>query len=308
MKRFALLVAALLFAISLSGCATVNRGITDYFRIDSVPQGAKATTTIETYDSKQARIKNPELKPVYHSCEPTPCAIPLYRRSEFVVTLEQEGYETAEMFITNSSSSGSFTANMAASTATTTGTMAAGAAVGAAFATTASAVSATVVGGTLGAGASIYTFGLIPAETAISTGISFVTSSAPTYSSSAAAGSAIPPALIVTGGMLLTDAVTGANVNLYPNPVVLKMAPAGVAMKIDPNVEPFKRELSLKDDIEQNCEDSQKSKETKRLCSDLRAQLSTLRAEKKAAKKAAREKYRAAQKQSKEKARGETKP
>ena len=46
-----------LLAIITTGCATVNRGATDYFRIDTVPQGAKATTTIETRDSIRARQK-----------------------------------------------------------------------------------------------------------------------------------------------------------------------------------------------------------------------------------------------------------
>jgi len=304
MKRFGLIFALLIFAISLSGCATVNRGITDYFRIDSVPQGAKATTSIETRESKAARAKNPKLKPEYHSCEPTPCAIPLYRRSEFIVTLEQDGYETAEMFITNSSSSGSFTANMAATTATTTGTMAAGAVAGAAVANTAALLTSTIVGGTLGGSVAVYSFGLIPIETGVSTGVSLLTSSTPTISSTTAASSAIPPALIVTGGMLITDAVTGANVNLYPNPVVLKMAPEGTVIKIDPNVAVFRREATFKDSVEKNCPTPQNrtKKNDKALCKDLKAQLSEFRAEKKAAKKAALEKFRAARKAERAKA------
>ena len=253
MKQLAVLLSILFFAISLSGCATVNRGITDYFRIDSVPQGAKATTSIETSDSKVARKKNPKLQPVYHSCEPTPCAIPLYRRSEFVVKLEHPDYETAEMFITNSSTSGSFTANMAATTAVTTGTAAAGAAAGAAVATTLSTATATLLGGTIGGTASIFTFGLVPIETGVSAGASFFSSAAPTYSSSTAASSAIPPALLITGGMLVTDAITGANVNLYPNPVVLKMAPKGTPVKIDPNVEDYQKILAAEEQVTLNC-------------------------------------------------------
>jgi len=105
-----------LVSIIISGCATVNRGATDYFRIDTVPQGAKATTTIETAVSKKARRQNRDIPPIYESCEPTPCSIALPRRSEFIVKLEQSGYENAEMFITNSSSSAAFTANMAATT------------------------------------------------------------------------------------------------------------------------------------------------------------------------------------------------
>lgn len=253
MRLQALILIVTFIATGLSGCATVNRGITDHFRIDSVPQGAKATTSIETAQSKAARRKNPNLEPVYHSCEPTPCAIPLYRRSEFIITLEQEGFETAEMFISNSSRSGSFTANMAATTATTTGTMAAGAAAGAAIASTATALTTTTVGGILGGSASLATFGLIPVETGVSTGISLFTSQTPAISSSSAASAAIPPALIVTGGMLVTDVVTGANINLYPNPVVLKMAPIGSPVKVDPNVEEYQKILLAKERVNLNC-------------------------------------------------------
>lgn len=255
MKRLAVLISVLFIAVSLSGCATVNRGITDHFRIDSVPQGAKATTSIETAKSKAARKKNPKLQPEYHSCKPTPCAIPLYRRSEFVVTLEHEDYETAKMFITNSAASGSFTANMAATTAVTTGTAAAGAATGAAIATSLSAITPTILGGVVGGSASIFTFGLVPVETGVSAGVSFFSSagSATTTSSSAAASSALPAALIVTGGMLVTDAITGANVNLYPNPVVLKMAPKGTPVKVDPNVAEFQKILSAEEHVNLNC-------------------------------------------------------
>ena len=303
--RIALLFSLILFSVTITGCSTVNRGITDYFRIDSVPQGAKATTSIETSSSKAARRKNPKLAPVYHSCEPTPCAIPLYRRSEFVITLEQEGYETAEMFITNSSSAGSFTANMAATTATTTGAMAAGAAAGAAVASSLTAINTAIIGGTFGGTASIFTFGLIPVETGVSAGISLFSSSTPAVSSTAAASSAIPPALIVTGGMLVTDAVTGANVNLYPNPVVLKMAPKGTPIKTDPNVTVFKREASLKEQLEIKCGTPQRLRTNGALCADVSEQLIALRAEKKAAEKEAKKHIRAARKAAKEASRAQ---
>ena len=126
MNRFVLIY---LIGLILSGCATVNRGATDYFRIDTVPQGAKATTSLETSASLKAREKNKDILPVYKGCDPTPCSIPLPRRSEFIITLEQDGYETAEMYITNSSNSGSFTANMAATTITSAGATTATAAV-----------------------------------------------------------------------------------------------------------------------------------------------------------------------------------
>lgn len=290
MKHFIVLLALLSFG--LSGCATVNRGITDYFRIDSVPQGAKATTSIETSDSKRARKKNKNLAPVYHSCQPTPCAIALHRRSKFVITLEQDGYETAEMFITNSSSAGSYTANMAATTVTTTTTasaIVAGAAANAAITSSVASATGTILGGTIGGYASIFSFGLIPIETGVSTGAALLSSSTPAVSSTVTASSAIPPALIVTGGMLLTDVATGANVNLYPNPVVLKMAPKGSAIKTDPNVERYRREKALEDTISKLCPRSQG-------CKEAIAELKELQAKEKAARKAAIERIKLARK------------
>jgi len=295
------LIIFIIFSVLLSGCATVNRGATDYFRIDTVPQGAKATTSIETYASKTARAKNIDTSPIYKSCEPTPCAIALPRRSEFIITLEQDGYETAEMYITNSSNSGSFTANMAATTATaagatvaTAGTIAAGSAIATGIATATSAV----IGGISGASVSLATFGLIPAEAAISTGISLATSSVPAATTTSSALSAtIPPALIVTGGMLLTDVATGANVNLYPNPVVLKMAPKGTPIKIDPNVEPFKNILNLRNERDDYCSTEFRNQElhikNKEKCQNSRTAYSKAIANKKAAEKAAKERYRA---------------
>lgn len=286
-----------LASIIISGCASVNRGATDYFRIDTVPQGAKATTTIETAASKRARGQNRNIPPIYESCEPTPCFIALPRRSEFIVKLEQSGYENAEMYITNSTNSAAFTANMAATTATAVGTTAGTIAVGSALATGIGTVGAGLVGGTIGASVSFATFGLIPGQTAISTGVSLATSSIPATTTSSALSAAVPPALAVTGGMLLADAATGANVNLFPNPVVLQMAPTGTPIKIDPNVEPFHNKLILKDKRDYYCNSARKDNREK--CSTVKAAYSEAVAQKKAAEKAARDNFKAAQKAAK---------
>jgi len=232
-----------------------------------VPQGAKATTSIETSKSKTARAKNSAIPPVYKGCQPTPCSIPLPRRSEFIVTLEQDGYEDAQMYITNSTSSASFTANMAAAATTTA---------------TTTTTSAFVVAPALSA----LTFGLIPAQTFGTTLLS----------------SAVPPLLVANGGMLLVDTATGANENLFPNPVVLQMAPQGTPTKTDPNVEPFLNILDIKDKRDYYCDGSQKFKpENQGKCQNLKAEYSQAVANKKAADKAAREKFKAAQKEAKRK-------
>ena len=297
MNRFVLIY---LIGLILSGCATVNRGATDYFRIDTVPQGAKATTSLETSASLKAREKNKDILPVYKGCDPTPCSIPLPRRSEFIITLEQDGYETAEMYITNSSNSGSFTANMAATTITSAGATTATAAVIAPITTGILAASSGIVGGAVGGSASLVTFGLIPAQSAISTGISVGVANAPVATTSSVLSAAIPPALMVTGGMLLTDVATGANVNIFPNPVVLQLAPKGSPIKVDPNVEPFRNILEIKDKRDYYCDSSLRYKsENQGKCQNLKTEYSQAIANKKAADKAAREKFKAAQKEAK---------
>jgi len=215
------LVSLCLSGFIISSCATVNRGTVDYFRIDTVPQGAKVTTTIETAQSKAARAKNKSIPAVYKGCEATPCSIPLPRRSQFILTLEQDGYEDAQMYITYSTSTASFTANLAA-TPLTTGTAAVGTA---------------LVTGSILSGLSL---GAVPSTILLS--------------------GAVPPALVATGGLLLADSVTGANVNLYPNPVVLQLAPKGVPIKVDPNVEPFLEILKLKEDRDYYCNNKPKGR------------------------------------------------
>ena len=264
-----------LLAIITTGCATVNRGATDYFRIDTVPQGAKATTTIETRDSIRARQKNPKTSPQYHACEPTPCAIALSRRSEFIVKLEYDGYQPTELFITNGGSSASYSANAAAAIATTTGTVAVGAPMAAGLATTLSSLSIATVNASLAAGANISTLGLVSFESAFAvTNSAFVAT--PTTTSSVVS-SAVPPALAVTGAMLLTDMATGANLNLYPNPVVIGLAPEGVLAKKDPNVDGFKNLLAAKTDFESLCDYNENDREDKNKCIKAKKTLSTIK-------------------------------
>jgi len=212
----------------LSGCATVNRGATDYFRIDTVPQGATAVTSIETRESKIARKRNNELKPIYHSCEPTPCAIGLSRHSKFIVTLTHPGYEPTELFITNSPKSAAYVANTA-STVTTVTSATAGSAL---LTATAIGITAQVSGAIVGSLASVASGGLISSQAVV-----------------AGASSA----LAVTGTMLAIDAGTGANNNLYPNPVSLSLTPIGLPTKTDPLVPEFRKVLTAQDKVFLNC-------------------------------------------------------
>ena len=212
-----LIILPILTACISTGCATVNRGIDDHFRIDTVPQGAKITTSIETPKSKRKRRKNKNIAPVYEGCNPTPCAIQLPRLSEFTFTVEHAGYEPVEMYITSSKKRGSITANTAATAVTTTG------AAGVTIAWTTS-----LIGGTFGSGAA--------------------STLAPTL-----ATSAVPPVLAATGAMLILDAGTGANQNLFPNPVVLELTPEGLPVQTDPAINMFKEREAAEEKFNKNC-------------------------------------------------------
>jgi len=273
------IIVTVITAFLMTGCATVNRGADDHFRIDTVPQGAKITTDIETLKSLRNRRENKNLPREYYGCNPTPCAIQLSRLSEFTFTVEHEGYEPVAMYVSSSNKRGSLTANTAASVATTAGTVAVSAAATSTFIAASTGIGTAIVSGTGAA----FTFGLVPIETAISAGFAAGAGAAPSTASLLAG--AVPPALAVTGGMMLIDAGTGANKNLYPNPVVLELAPKGSQVKYDPAVNLFKRKKSAENKYENKC---RKKKSTKRTYSRS-DECKTLRTEMRAARRALKE-------------------
>ena len=81
-----MLLRLLAIAFSLtfaSGCATVTRGTTESFLVESEPPGASVTSSAGW------------------TCK-TPCSVQVKRRGDFTVTLEKEGYEPAEATVTSS--------------------------------------------------------------------------------------------------------------------------------------------------------------------------------------------------------------
>lgn len=207
MRQFNL--AIIIIAVILSACSTVNRGSKDHLRIDTVPQGAKVTTSVidksqtKTRKNQYGRYQDKNAKTLYHSCKPTPCAIELPRHSEFVAKLEHPGYEPVEIFIRSSSLKGGSTSNAAANLATASGS-------GFALAGMVASMEALFT--------SVFTLGT---QTVNTSGIA---------SSGAAAG------LGVGVGMIAIDMATGANKNLFPNPVVIELATEGTQTKKDPLV------------------------------------------------------------------------
>lgn len=78
---------AALGVLALAGCATITRGTTESFVIETNPPGARAS------------LSNGLV------CD-TPCSLKVKRRGDFVVTLEKEGYETVTSTVTSSVDSG----------------------------------------------------------------------------------------------------------------------------------------------------------------------------------------------------------
>lgn len=86
MNRFFVLLP---LVAAVAACATVTRGTTEAFVIETTPSGASVTTSLGL------------------SCSPTPCAIPKVKReSEFTVTIAKEGFETTTHNITHQMSGG----------------------------------------------------------------------------------------------------------------------------------------------------------------------------------------------------------
>lgn len=78
---------ALALAALAGGCATITRGTTEAFVIETQPAGAEAKLSNGLY------------------CN-TPCSLKVKRKGDFVVTLTKSGYETVTATITSSVDSG----------------------------------------------------------------------------------------------------------------------------------------------------------------------------------------------------------
>jgi len=67
----------------IAGCATVTRGSNDVLQINSTPSGAQVQTSNG------------------FSCQSTPCAIKMPRRSEFVATISKPGCRPLQVNVTH---------------------------------------------------------------------------------------------------------------------------------------------------------------------------------------------------------------
>ena len=82
------IAAAVMAAMSLCACATITRGTTQAFEVNTTPVGASVTTTTGL------------------NCPSTPCVFPnVPRNSNFEVTITKPGYKTLAAKVTNTTSS-----------------------------------------------------------------------------------------------------------------------------------------------------------------------------------------------------------
>lgn len=86
MFRIALALAA---TLALTSCATITRGTTDTFTVNTVPSGARVETSLGL------------------TCSSTPCTFPDVRRNaEFTVTITKDGYQTWTGSVTHRTAGG----------------------------------------------------------------------------------------------------------------------------------------------------------------------------------------------------------
>lgn len=222
------ILAFLFFAILLQACATVSRGSTDFLRVDSVPQGATVITTIETKESKERGLYKPLAKKSYRSCAPTPCFLEVGRAKVFAIRIEHEGYEPAEIAIHGDIPSPSANIDMAIP------------------------VQSAATNVALGAGNG-FAFGAMTAETA-SIIVQGVTMGTGSFNSSAFIAGATTAGLGIGVAMVGVDLMTGSYENIYPNPIVVKLAPKGTPSKVDPNMAMFRLRQAKKRLVNQYCD------------------------------------------------------
>lgn len=86
--RAARAAAVLCAAASLGACATVTRGSSDAWEVNTDPNGAKVVTSNG------------------HQCPSTPCSIKMKRKSNFTATITKAGYKDASVSVTHKTSNG----------------------------------------------------------------------------------------------------------------------------------------------------------------------------------------------------------
>ncbi|MEO0818303.1 MAG: hypothetical protein AAFX86_13490 [Pseudomonadota bacterium] len=190
---------ALACALSLSACATAMRGPNVDFHVVTDPPGATVMTDLETPDTRRERRRRAELVRlgirdelgdfdiIHFACDTTPCDFELPRRSNFTVHVEREGYHPATIEVTSGFGQGGATKGAVGSAAAATG-------------------------------AYVVAYNVVHvAGTVLSAGLASTGAVA-----SSAAGSAATGVGVLALGV---DVLSGAMLDLRPNPLVLVLIP-----------------------------------------------------------------------------------
>lgn len=213
-------------SLALASCATVNRGTSDIFRIDTVPQGATVAISTDVLGGEEIRVgPNDEYK-AYVVCDATPCALEMYRRREFVATILMNGYEETEIFITHSAKRQSYVGSAA-------GNVASGGLAGA------------VAGATIGG---------------LADGLIGVFGGGSAYASSAAWQGLLSGGLYLGATGIAIDQGSGATQFFVPNPVTMELVKEGEPILNDIGVALFrvtseieKREKEFERQVAKEC-------------------------------------------------------
>lgn len=100
------LLACTLILLLASGCASITRGTSDALVVNSTPSQAEVKIYRTNGSFAEKEIKNNQVE---NSDDPsagpivgkTPASFKLARKGEYKVTISKEGYETAEVIVTN---------------------------------------------------------------------------------------------------------------------------------------------------------------------------------------------------------------
>ena len=208
-------------ALFISACATIDRGIEDHVRVDTVPQGARVTVTYHQSVNRNPRSRKPlkryAVEVIQDVCPSTPCAIPHPRQKDALVRIEHEGFAPVEYVVYPSSRSGATAVNLQS---TLTGSSATGLYAGAITFQTVSFMNAF---------GRLFTLGLERNAFGNASG------------TAASVGTGVGVGVVAVS--LATDAVTKANSNLFPNPSVFGLAETESELH-DPLVAPFKADMT----------------------------------------------------------------
>ncbi|MEL6693760.1 MAG: hypothetical protein AAFQ12_12125 [Pseudomonadota bacterium] len=203
-------MACLFCSPSLAGCATLVRGPNTHFHVVTEPAGASVTTDLVIPKWQRS-------DPEYYACSPTPCSFEVSRKSEFEVVVSMDGYHPATVQISSGFGRGGSQSS------------AAGAVTGA---TGAYVVSYSLITSTASALSAAATAGMS------------------TSAASAGAGSAAATGAAGVGVLFLgVDLMSGAMLDLRPNPLGLVMIPIDQPLP-EAGQEYLESETALKEALE----------------------------------------------------------